>query len=92
LLPLFPGANPGLERGSGAGEGRAQLGESSGPVIGRERSEAARRGSPGSIFDDEIGPALASACGSARITSAHKNPLPVVRRVFGIASAGWLVA
>jgi hypothetical protein len=48
-------------------------------------------GSVGRIFGDEVGPTLASVSGSARMTSAHKNPLPVVRRVVGTASAGRLV-
>jgi hypothetical protein len=82
-LPLFPGENPGLERRRDAGENRAQLGEASGALVRRERSDAAWRRSLGRIFGDGIGPALALVCGSARITSAHKNPLPVRRVLRG---------
>src|SRR5208337_1194907 len=81
LLPLFPGVDPGLELGGGIGEHGPQHGEAAGLLLGRRRAEASRRGSVGRNLGEGIGPALALGQGWVRITSAHKNPLPV-RRVF----------
>ena len=55
VAPPFPGVDnlvidtkgidPGLERRRSVGKGRAQLGEASGAVVGRERAEASGQGS-----------------------------------------------
>lgn len=80
LLPVA--VDSGLEHRGSVGQGSPELGEASGAFVPRKRYDWVRRGSFGGIFDEPVRPALALVVGSVRIIGAHKNPLPIVRRVF----------